>query len=267
MKLNTRLLYGIISIILAMIIAFIAIPVVTKKTAATAEIIRIAKTVYAGECIAADHLETVTVGNYNLPAGIATKPEDVVGTYAVTNLYPGDYILPQKVSTTPLSSDPSLNAIPDGKMAFSVSVRSLAIGLSDKLQEGDIVRIYHYDDNQVLDPVPDIPELHFVKVLAVTDQHGYDTDYEQPDILEAEKRQTASVTLLVSPQQARLLTLYENDGSIHIALVSRDNPELAEELLARQEETLTAIIEEGLSTENSEDISTELTEESSSASE
>ena len=267
MKINTRLLYGILSIILAMIIAFIAIPVVTKKTASTTEIIRIAKTVYAGECIAADHLETVTVGNYNLPSGIAIKPEDVVGTYAVTNLYPGDYILPQKVSATPLSSDPSLNAIPDGKMAFSLSVRSLAIGLSDKLQEGDIVRIYHYDDNQVLEPVPDIPELHFVKVLAVTDQHGYDTDYEQPDILETEKRQTASVTLLVSPQQARLLTLYENDGSIHIALVSRGNPELAEELLARQEETLTAIIEEGFSTENSEDISTELTEESSSASE
>jgi len=267
MKINIRLLYGIISIFLAMIIAFIAIPAVTRKTASTTEIIRITETVYAGECIATDHLETVTVGNYNLPAEIAIKPEDVVGTYAVANLYPGDYILPQKVSATPLSSDPSLNAIPDGKMAFSLSVRSLAIGLSDKLQEGDIVRIYHYNDNQVLDPVPDIPELHFVKVLAVTDQHGYDTDYEQPDILEAEKRQTASVTLLVSPQQARLLTLYENDGNIHIALVSRGNPALAEELLARQEETLTAIMEEGLSTENSEDIRTKLTEESSSASE
>lgn len=267
MKINIRLLYGIISIFLALVIAFIAIPAVTRKTASTTEIVRISKTAYEGECITAENLETVTVGNYNLPSGIATTPEDVIGTYAVTNLYPGDYILPQNVSSLPLSSDPSLNAIPDGKMAFSLSVRSLAIGLSDKLQEGDIVRIYHYDDNQVLDPVPDIPELHFVKVLAVTDQHGYDTDYEQPDILEAEKRQTASVTLLVSPQQARLLTLYENDGSIHIALVSRGNPELAEELLARQEETLTAIIEEGLSTENSEDIRTKLTEESSSASE
>ena len=263
MKINTRLLYGILSIILAMIIAFIAIPVVTKKTASTTEIIRIAKTVYAGECIAADHLETVTVGNYNLPAGIAIKPEDVVGTYAVTNLYPGDYILPQKVSATPLSSDPSLNTIPDGKMAFSVSVRSLATGLSDKLQEGDIVRIYHYDDNQVLEPVPDIPELHFVKVLAVTDPEGYDTDYEQPDMPEAQKRQTASVTLLVSPKQARLLTLYENDGSIHIALVSRGNPKLSEELLLRQEEILTKILEE----EQPQEASEENPSEESSASE
>ena len=157
MKINIRLLYGILSIILALIIAFIAIPAVTRKTASTTEIIRIAETVYAGECITETDLETVTVGNFNLPQSLATKPEDVIGTYAVTNLYPGDYVLPQKVSSTPLSSDPSLDAIPDGMMAFSVSVRSLAVGLSDKLQVGDIVRVYHYDDNQVLDPVPDIP--------------------------------------------------------------------------------------------------------------
>ena len=264
MKLNIRLLYGILSIILALIIAFIAIPAVTKKTASTTEIIRLVDTVRAGECITSEDLETVTVGNYNLPSGLATTPEEVVGTYAVTNLYPGDYVLPQKVSTTPLSSDPSLNTIPDGKMAFSVSIRSLASGLSDKLQENDIVRIYHYDDNEVLNPVPDIPELHFVKVLAVSDDNGYDTDYEQPEPIEGEKRQTASVTLLVSPLQARLLTLYENDGSIHIALVSRGNPTLATELLARQEETLTTILEEGLLLEPSEDDTTMVSEDSSS---
>ena len=264
MKINIRLLYGILSIILALIIAFIAIPAVTRKTASTTEIIRIAETVYAGECITETDLETVTVGNFNLPQSLATKPEDVIGTYAVTNLYPGDYVLPQKVSNTPLSSDPSLDVIPDGMMAFSVSVRSLAVGLSDKLQEGDIVRVYHYDDNQVLDPVPDIPELHFVKVLAVTDENGYDTDYEQPDLVETEKPQTASVTLLVSPLQARLLTLYENDGNIHIALVSRGNPKLAEELLKRQADVIASIIEESLP---SEDQADEVTEESSAVSE
>ena len=264
MKINIRLLYGILSIILALIIAFIAIPAVTRKTASTTEIIRIAETVYAGECITETDLETVTVGNFNLPQSLATKPEDVIGTYAVTNLYPGDYVLPQKVSNTPLSSDPSLDVIPDGMMAFSVSVRSLAVGLSDKLQVGDIVRVYHYDDNQVLDPVPDILELHFVKVLAVTDENGYDTDYEQPDLVETEKPQTASVTLLVSPLQARLLTLFENDGNIHLALVSRGNPKLAEELLQRQADVIASIIEESLP---SEDQADEVTEESSAVSE
>ena len=264
MKINIRLLYGILSIILALIIAFIAIPAVTRKTASTTEIIRIAETVYAGECITETDLETVTVGNFNLPQSLATKPEDVIGTYAVTNLYPGDYVLPQKVSNTPLSSDPSLDVIPDGMMAFSVSVRSLAVGLSDKLQVGDIVRVYHYGDNQVLDPVPDIPELHFVKVLAVTDENGYDTDYEQPEIVETEKPQTASVTLLVSPLQARLLTLFENDGNIHIALVSRGNPNLADELLKRQADVIASIIEESLP---SEDQADEVTEESSAVSE
>lgn len=256
MKINIRLLYGILSIILALVIAFIAIPAVTRKTAATTEIIRIADTVKTGECITTDDLEVVTVGNYNLPPGLASDPEDVIGTYAATTLYPGDYILPQKVSRTPLSLDPSLNAIPDGMMAFSVSVKSLASGLSDKLQENDIVRIYHYDDNQVLNPVPDIPELYFVKVLAVTAENGYDTDFEYPDLPEGERPKTASVTLLVTPFQARLLTLYENDGSIHLALISRGNPKLAEDLLARQEEILAAASENNLS-EEADDITTE----------
>ena len=61
MKINIRLLYGILSIILALIIAFIAIPAVTRKAASTTEIIRIAETVYAGECITESDLETVTV--------------------------------------------------------------------------------------------------------------------------------------------------------------------------------------------------------------
>ena len=124
--------------------------------------------------------------------------------------------------------------------------------------------MFAFDDNQVLDPVPDIPELHFVKVLAVTDENGYDTDYEQPEIVDVEKKQTASVTLLVSPLQARLLTLFENDGNIHIALVSRGNPKLADELLKRQADVIASIIEESLP---SEDQADEVTEESSAVSE
>ena len=119
MKMNHRFLYGILSIVLAAVIAFIAIPAVTSRTNSTCEIVRMKTAVPRGKPITADDLEVVEVGGFNLPDSVARKVGDVAGTYAAADLYPGDYILPEKVSSVPLSSDLSLNGIPDGMLAIS----------------------------------------------------------------------------------------------------------------------------------------------------
>ena len=241
MKMNNRFIYGILSILLAAAIAFIAIPAVTSRTSSTCEIVRIKTAVTRGEHITTEDLELVEVGGFNLPDGIACKISDVAGTYAATNLYPGDYILPEKISSTPLSSDLSLNGIPDGMVAISITTQTLATALSDKLQGGDIIRLYHYDDHNVLEPVYDIPELRFVKVLSVSDSKGLDVDYTTPPDEDEERQQTATITVLTTPEQAMLLTRYENEGILHVALVSRGNEKLAVELLERQAEILASI--------------------------
>ena len=249
MKMNNRFIYGILSIVLAAIIAFIAIPAVTSKTSSTCEIVRMKNTVTRGTLITADYIELVEVGGFNLPDSVARKLENVTGTYAAANLYPGDYLLPDKVSSVPLSSDLVLNEIPDGKVAISITTQTLATGLSDKLQDGDIIRLYHYDDENVLEPVTDIPELRFVKVLAVTDSKGLDIDYTTPPEEDEERQQTATITVLATPEQAMLLTRYENEGLLHVALINRGNAELAEELLARQDEILTTLYGDGMETD------------------
>ena len=249
MKMNNRFIYGILSIVLAAIIAFIAIPAVTSKTSSTCEIVRMKNTVTRGTLITADDIELMEVGGFNLPDSVARKLENVTGTYAAANLYPGDYLLPDKVSSVPLSSDLVLNEIPDGKVAISITTQTLATGLSDKLQDGDIIRLYHYDDENVLEPVTDIPELRFVKVLAVTDSKGLDIDYTTPPEEDEERQQTATITVLATPEQAMLLTRYENEGLLHVALINRGNAELAEELLARQDEILTTLYGDGMETD------------------
>lgn len=249
MKMNNRFIYGILSIVLAAIIAFIAIRAVTSKTSSTCEIVRMKNTVTRGTLITADDIELVEVGGFNLPDSVARKLENVTGTYAAANLYPGDYLLPDKVSSVPLSSDLVLNEIPDGKVAISITTQTLATGLSDKLQDGDIIRLYHYDDENVLEPVTDIPELRFVKVLAVTDSKGLDIDYTTPPEEDEERQQTATITVLATPEQAMLLTRYENEGLLHVALINRGNAELAEELLARQDEILTTLYGDGTETD------------------
>ena len=271
MKVNSRFLYGILSILLAAIIAFIAIPTVTRKTNSKVEIVRITTALDRGDPITAKDVELAEVGGFNLPDNVATKLEDVIGTYAASSLYPGDYILSGKVSSTPLSSDLTLNAIPDGMVAISLTVQSRAAGLSDKLQSGDIIRLYHYNDlSGTLNVVQDIPELKFVKVLSVSDSKGLDIDYTKQPEEDEERLQTATLTVQATPEQAILLTQYENEGMLHVALISRGNEALAKELLNQQAEILTQLYEnEDADAELNvpEETTGETTEESSAASE
>lgn len=153
------------------------------------------------------------------------------------------------MSSVPLSSDLTLNEIPDGMVAISITTQTLATALSDKLQGGDIIRLYHYDDDNVLEPVADIPELRFVKVLSVSDSKGLDVDYTTPPDEDEERQQTATITVLATPEQAMLLTRYENEGVLHVALISRGNDALATELLERQTEILTTLYGDSSETE------------------
>ena len=84
MKMNNRFIYGFLSLILAAIVAFIAIPAVTSKTSHTTQIVRIKSDVARGSILTSDDVELVEVGGYNLPEGLAKKISDVTDTYAST---------------------------------------------------------------------------------------------------------------------------------------------------------------------------------------
>ncbi|SHO54179.1 Flp pilus assembly protein CpaB [Anaerocolumna xylanovorans] len=237
MKFNNRFTFGVISLVLAGTIAFIAIPTTISKTNGKTEIVRITQSlIKEGDVLTDKDVEVVEVGSYNLPENIAHTKDDVVGKYTTADLAKGDYILTSKVSATPLTSDVQLSNIPSGKMAISLSIKTLASGLSDKLQPNDIIRIYHF-----LDEAEDVPELQFVKVLSVTDSKGVNVDNTQEPTKDEEKQQSATITVLASPEQAKIITGLENDGTCHVALISRNNDKLAEELLATQDKTLAAL--------------------------
>ena len=236
MKLNNRFLFGVLSLLLAAIIAFVALPTIARQTNGKTEIVRITQPVLKGEQITASNTEVVEVGSFNLPPNIAHSLDDVNGLYATADLAQGDYILTTKISSVPISSDVALNNIPSGMVAISLTVKTLASGLSDKLQPGDIIRIYHF-----LDTAEEVPELRYVRVLSVTDASGINVDNTRELAEDDEKQQSATITVLASPEQARIITALENDGVAHVALISRGNDSLAEELLAEQAQTLLEI--------------------------
>ena len=236
MKLNNRFIFGILSLVLAAVIAFVALPTIARQTNGKTEIVRITQPVLKGEQVTKENAEVVEVGGYNLPANVAHSLDDVEGLYVTADLAAGDYILTSKVSSVPVSSDVALNDIPSGKVAISLTVKTLASGLSDKLQPNDIVRIYHF-----LETAEEVPELRFVKVLSVTDSDGINVDNTKEPTEDEEPQQSATITVLASPEQARIITELENDGVAHVALISRNNDQLAEELLAEQDKTLQEI--------------------------
>ena len=233
MKLNNRFLFGILSLLLSAIIAFIAIPTMASQTNGKTEIIRVTSPIAKGEEITSEAVEVIEVGSYNLPDNVARSMQDVAGRYAAADFEAGDYILASKVSLIPITSDVALNNLPSGKVAISLTVKTLASGLSDKLQPGDIIRIYHY-----LDTAREVPELRYVQVLSVTDSDGNNVDNTAELEEGEEKQQSATITVLASPEQAEVITGIENDGTAHVALICRNNEEFAAELLQRQDQEI-----------------------------
>ena len=256
MKLNNRFIFGILSLVLSAIIAFVALPTIARQTNGKAEIVRITQPVLKGEQITSENAEVVEVGGYNLPSNVAHSLSDVAGLYVKADLSEGDYILTSKVSAVPISSDIALNDIPSGKVAISLTVKTLASGLSDKLQQNDIVRIYHF-----LETAEEVPELRFVKVLSVTDSDGVNVDNTKELTEDEEKQQSATITVLATPEQARIITEMENDGVVHVALISRNNSKLAEDLLAEQDKTLQEMYFPETLTEDGENAVSEETAE------
>ena len=89
--------------------------------------------------------------------------------------------------------------------------------------------------------------------LSVTDSDGINVDNTKEPTEDEEPQQSATITVLASPEQARIITEMENDGVAHVALISRNNDQLAEELLAEQDKTLQEIyFPETLVEENTE---------------
>lgn len=236
MKLNNRFIFGILSLVLAAVIAFVALPTIARQTNGKTEIVRITQPVLKGEQVTKENAEVVEVGGYNLPTNVAHSLEDVEGLYVTADLAAGDYILTSKVSSVPISSDVALNDIPSGKVAISLTVKTLASGLSDKLQPNDIVRIYHF-----LETAEEVPELRFVKVLSVTDSDGINVDNTKEPTEDEEPQQSAS-TIAIRQMKFRLYDYFRTQArrkrnteviSIHLGLYSDGVP--LEEVLPGQD--------------------------------
>ena len=236
--LKNRTVLGVICIALALIICFAITPLFNASKSSTMRIVRVKNDLKIGQEITAKDIEIIEVGAYNLPSEVVKKSEAVVGKYAAAEMIKGEYVLAAKISDTPASENAYLYGLTGEKRAISITIPSFAGGLSGKLISGDIVSVIAVDYRKTGETiVPD--ELQYVEVIAVTDKKGNDeeTTTIKPDG-EEETSLPATVTLLVTPEQANILAELEAQGEIHVALVYRGTAENAQKFVDAQEKFL-----------------------------
>ena len=229
---SSRTVIGVVCIVLALLITFGVAPLVNRFTDQKVDIVRIKADVQRGQIITADHLEIVNVGSYNLPNHIIKDKNAVVGKYAATDLYAGDYLFDSKLSLNNKNAEDVLLGLDGKKIAISVNISNFAAGLSDKLENGDIVSVIIYDKENDISYIPDA--FQYVKVITTTTNDGIDKD----EITEGGK--AATVTVLVTPEQAELLANYNSTTNVHFSLVYRGDSEKADAYIKVQDDYLAA---------------------------
>ena len=229
---KNRTIIGVICMVLAVVITFAVAPLVNKLTSDTTEVVRLNTDIKQGSQITAEQLETVKVKKDTIPGGVVTNKSDIIGKYAASQLYAGDYLTETKLSGDSNTASDVLASLDGSKVAVSVTIDTFAAGLSGKLQNGDIISLIIVDKNSGKASIPG--ELKYMKVITTTTAGGIDQDsivknedgsYEIP----------STITVLANTEQAKLLAKYEGDTDMMAALVYRGTAENAKKFLDKQD--------------------------------
>lgn len=234
---KNRTVLGIFCIAVSLIICFAITPLVNAGLSKKVTIVRFNQMVQEGEQITKNMVDVVEVGNHNLPENVVRNLADVEGKYLTATVYAGDYILTDKISEEPSAENKYLYNLNGEKQAMSITINTFAEGLSGKLKSGDIVSVIAPDylgSGETVIPA----ELKYVEVIAVTAKSGYDANTEEQRTEEEEKELPSTVTILVRPEQSRLLARLEAEGEIHLSLVFRGEAEKASEFIEAQDQVL-----------------------------
>lgn len=230
---KNRTVIGVICMVVAVAVTFLIAPLVNKLSMDTNEVIRLSQDVKQGVQITAEHLEVAKVKTDSIPEGTLNDPREIIGKYASSMLYAGDYLTVAKLTGEANTASDVFASLDGRNVAISVTIDTFAAGLSGKLENGDIISMIVVDKTAGKAFIPGA--LKYMKVITTTTSGGIDQDsivknedgsYEIP----------STVTLLANTEQAKLLAKYETDTTLTVALVYRGTAENAQKFLDKQDE-------------------------------
>lgn len=257
--LKNKTIIGILAILFGILICFILSPLYNKSLEEKTKVVLVERQIEKGSIITGSDLKVIEVGSYNIPKNIVKTKEDVIGKYALADLFKEDLVPIAKLSDFPPVENVYLEDLDGTNGAISITIPSLAAGLSNKLLSGDIVSIIATDVNEGVTEIPH--ELMYIKVLACSNESGKDIDEKlSREAGEDKVKAAATVTLLADDIQAQKLANLEKTKALHIKLVYRGEEEKCREFLSVQKSMLEQITNEVIKQEVNSDLD-QITEE------
>jgi pilus assembly protein CpaB len=254
---RNRFLIGLLCIGLGLAVSLLAIPKLTQERAPDmVTALRLKADIPAGEQIDADMLEAIAVDKNSIPDSVIASPESVTGQFAVADLFAGDYLTSAKVRTQHDNLDYLKTATDKGLRLVSITLPSLAAGVSGKVLPGDVISIMalmktqNTDASQTLDPelISDsddqssvssdssdntakpsgqyktdmqiFPELRYLEVFSLSASDGAEASVSSQPEDEEKNMLPVTLTVFATEQQALLLADLESNAIIHISRVA-----------------------------------------------
>jgi len=227
--LKNRIFLSILCLVLAAGVSFLLLPRFYENKSATVMVLRAAEDIPAGTEIADKHLASVEVGSFGLPEGVINDKALIMGKVVQTAIAKGDYFFPQKLGS--FVADELLDRImKNNQRLVTISVPSIAAGLSSHLQVGDIVTIAVFMEkaSSGQDSSPQViiyPELHSLEVYSVENARTQDTAEVREQLSNGQSTTgdpvPKAITLIATEAQAQKLIEAEYTGKLHLIFEKR----------------------------------------------
>lgn len=227
--LKNRIFLSVLCLVLAAAVSFLLLPQFYENKSTTVMVLRAAEAIQAGTEIQDKHLVAVEVGGYGLPEDVINDKALIIGKVAQTDIAKGDYLFPQKLGGN-IANELLDRIARNNQRLVTISVPSIAAGLSSHLQSGDIVTVAVFMD-KASNGQSASPQVILYPVLKGLEVYGVENARTQ-NIAEVRKQQSKSqsssgdpvpkaVTLIVTEAQAQKLIEAEYTGKLHLIFEKR----------------------------------------------
>lgn len=260
---KTKTFLGICCLALAAIVAFGVVPLINVASDSKITVLVAKELIAKGTILSEDMFNQTKIGGFGVMDGAVSNAENIIGKYAAVDIVAGDIISVKKLSISNPINNSYLSKLEIGKQAIAITIPSLAVGVADTIEKGDIVSCIFSvtdKDNERIYAGSLPPELQYIRVLDIKDKFGNAV----PAKITAEEQMPAVIVLEVNDFQAEALAGMDAAGSIHLTVKSRGDELLAEKLLKLQAEAIESLISAEKTNSNSSEFSLIITSEPSS---
>lgn len=243
--LRSKTLWGIICIIIALLIGFVATPMAQQRAAEVTPVVVLTKDVDVRTSLTSDMLAVENRAANGIPSNAVTAIGDALGKYVAREGLAGDILTATRLTDHYPTDDPELLELPEGKVAMAVALDSLEQSVASKLRAGDIVQLFAVLSNTVASQEDTatvaliVPELQAVEVLSVTNSGGNNVSDRSEGEASGDiddDRQIATVVLAVNQKQAATLAGLAANAKLHAALVLRGD-DLAKSIILSEQDS------------------------------